>query len=164
MRLDKEIAKRYYTAAQARKVLGLDEQALQYRVRKGRLNKTILPGRSQGLYLRKEVDSIAEQIEATIIAQSAEELNFREATVDDLEEEYRLARIIFGRAADTTEIRQGKKAFLEKNPEIDYHLYDEGNFVGCIHIVPLKHNAIMEILEGNIAAWLIDTDNIEQFE
>src|SRR5437667_7268637 len=100
MRLDKEITKYYYTAAQARKVLGLDEQALQYWVRKDRLHKTVLPGRSQGLYLRREVNSIAEQIEAAIIAQNAEGLNFRRATVDDLEKEYRLARIIFGRRAD----------------------------------------------------------------
>jgi hypothetical protein len=163
MRLDKEIAKYYYTAAQARKVLGLDEQALQYWVRKERLHKTVLPGRSQGLYLRKEVDGIAEQIEATIIAQNAEGLNFRRATVDDLEKEYRLARIIFGRRADTPEIQQGKRAFLERNPDIDYHLYDEGNLVGCIHIIPLKHEAIMEFLEGNVIAWLIDPDNIEQF-
>ncbi len=164
MRLDKEIAKYYYTAAQARKVLGLDEQALQYWVRKGRLHKTILPGRSQGLYLKKEVDSMAEQIEAAIIAQNAEGLSFRRATLDDLEEEYRLARIIFGRRADTPEIQQGKRAFLEKNPGIDFHLYDEGNFVGCIHIVPLKHEAIVEFLEGNVIAWLMDTENIEQFE
>ena len=142
----------------------MDEQALQYWVRKERLHKTVLPGRKQGRYLKKEVDSIAEQIEAAIIAQNAEGLNFRKATLDDLEEEYGLARIIFGRNADTPEIRQGKRAFLEKNPDIDYHLYDEGNFVGCIHIVPLKHDAIMEILEGSVAAWLIDTDNIEQFE
>jgi len=138
MRLDKEIARYYYTAAQARKVLGLDEQALQYWVRKERLHKTVLPGRSQGLYLRKEVDSIAEQIEATIIAQNAEGLDFRSATVDDLEKEYRLARIIFGRRADTPEIQQGKRAFIEKNPDIDYHLYDEGNLVGCIHIIDRK--------------------------
>ena len=164
MRLDKEIAKHYYTAAQARKVLGLGEQALQYWVRKGRLHKTMLPGRAQGLYSRKEVDSIAEEIEATIIAQNAMGLEFRKATLDDLEEEYRLARIIFGKNADTPEIRQGKQAFLERNPDIDYHLYDEGNLVGCIHIVPLKHDAIIDFLEGRVVAWLIDPANIEQFE
>ena len=164
MRLGKEIAKYYYTAEQARKVLGIDEQRLQYLVRKGHIRRTNLPTYAQGVYLKKEVNDLAEQTEAIIIAQVAEGLAFRKATVDDLEEEYRLARVIFGARADTAEIRQGKRAFLEKNPDSDYHLYDEGTFVGCIHLVPLKHQAILDFLERRVGAWLIDPQSIEQFE
>jgi hypothetical protein len=164
MKLSKEVAKYYYTAEQARKVLGIDEQRLQYLVRRERIHRTNLPTYAQGVYLKKEIDDMVEQTEAIIIAQAAEGLAFRKAKIDDLKEEYKLARTIFGTRADTPEIQQGKRAFIQKNPNIDYHLYDEGNLVGCIHIIPLKHQAIMDFLEGRGVAWLIDPENIEQFE
>jgi hypothetical protein len=145
-------------------VLGIDQDTFQYWGKTERIKRIHLPGRKQAVYSRREINDIASRIEATAIAEKSSGLEYRKATINDLEEEYKLARTIFGRRADTPEIQQGKQAFLDKNPDIDYHLYDNGNFVGCIHIVPLKHQAIMDILDGNIAAWLIDPGNIEQFK
>ncbi len=81
---------------------------------------------------------MSNRIEAVAIVEKSTGLEFRKATLSDLEEEYKLVRIIFGRQADTPEIQKAKKAFLEKNPDIDYHLYNNDNFVGCIHLVPLN--------------------------
>ena len=159
MRLDSQIARYYYTAAQARKELGLDEEAFQYWVRKGRINKVMLPGRKQGLYSKKEVNMLRDQITATILSE-AEEVEFRKATIDDLEQEAQLAHLIFGEKAEALNER---KAFLEKNPDVDYHVYSQGKLVAYINIVPLKHKAIEDFLKGKIIAWQIDPNDIEQF-
>src|SRR5215472_12934579 len=102
MRLNKELAKLYYTAADARKELGLDEEAFQYWVRKGRIKKIVLPGRSQGVYSRKEVNQMRKQIEAVVVAEQTK-TEFRKATVDDLEQEAKLAHLVFGSKAEARE-------------------------------------------------------------
>lgn len=158
-----ELAEFYYTAAEARKVLGIDQDTFQYWGKSERIRRIRLPGRKQAVYSRKEIDEMARKIEAVTLTERIEGLEFRKATINDLEEEYKLARIIFGRNADTAEIREGKRSFLKKNPNINYHLYDHGNFVGCIHVVPLKHEAIMTLLRERIPAWTLDPSNIEQF-
>lgn len=159
MKLNKELAKLYYTAAEARKELGLDEEAFQYWVRRDRIKKVILPGRSQGVYSRKEVNEMRNQINATIVAEQIG-TEFRKATVDDIEQEAKLAHLVFGAKAEAIAER---KAFLERNPNIDYHLYDQGTLVAYIIIVPMKKKAIEDFLHAKMGAWLINPDNIEQF-
>jgi len=154
----------YYTAAEAREVLGIDQDTFQYWGKTERIRRIYLPGRKQAVYSKKEINAMSDRIEAAAIAEKGDGLEFRKATLSDLTEEYKLARVIFGRQADTLEIQEAKKAFLKKNPNIDYHLYDNGNFVGCIHLVPLKYQTIMDILNGGVVAWLVDPACIEQFE
>ncbi len=162
MRLDSHLAKYYYTAAQARKKLGLDEQAFQYWTRRGRIKKVVLPGREQAVYSRREVDDKANEIAAMLLVEQAEGVDFRKATVSDMDQENELAKIIFGRGGDAFEARQ---AFLEKNPDCDYHVYDQDKLVAYINIVPLKHQTIVDFLESRIGnIWTIDTNEIEQFE
>lgn len=160
MRLDKEISKLYYTAAQARKVLGLDEQAFQYWIRKGRIRKTMLPGRAQGVYSKREIDEMATQIITTILADQPETIQFRKATIDDLEAEYELAYLIFGKGAHTIEVRRG---FMLQNPDITYHLYDSGRLVASIQIIPFKHEIVEGFINGQIRGWEIDPETVEQF-
>ena len=91
MRLSKELAKYYYTAAEARKELGLDEEAFQYWVRKDRIKKVILPGRSQGVYSKKEIAALRSQINATLVAEQDEGVQFRKADLDDIETRSRIS-------------------------------------------------------------------------
>jgi hypothetical protein len=100
-----------------------------------------------------------DQINATIIAEQIG-TEFRKATVDDLAQEAKLAHLVFGAKAEALEER---KTFLEKNPDIDYHLYDQGMLVAYIIIVPMKLEAIEGFLHGKMIAWRISPDNIEQF-
>jgi len=161
MKLDAQTAKYYYTAAQAGKALGLDEEAFQYYVRKGRIKRVNLPGRGQGVYSKKEVDRLVSKTEAAILAEQAEGTEFRKATLEDIEQEGQLANLAFGESARLYEER---KTFLQKNPDIDYHLYDSDKLVAYITIVPLKHQTIMDYVEGKTKnLYNIDLDNIEQF-
>lgn len=160
MRLNPQLAKYYYTTAQARKVLGLDEEAFQYWVRKGRVTKVKLPGRVQGVYSRREVDKLANKVETTILTEYPEETEFRKATINDLEQEAQLAHLVFGEKAEAFNER---KAFLERNPDIDYHVYDDDKLVAYIDIVPLKHNAIEDFMNARIGAWSINPEDILEF-
>ncbi len=87
----------YYTAAEARRVLGVDESTFQYWGKEGRITRVILPGRKQPVYSKKEINDLAHEIEATVIMEKAKGPEFRRATVDDLEEENQLAQLVFGR-------------------------------------------------------------------
>jgi hypothetical protein len=141
-------------------VLGADEQHFQYQVRRGLIHKTVLPGKTQGVYSKHEVDTLAGNIEAAIIAGIPEGIEFRKATLDDLEAEYELSYLIFGKGAHTLEVRRG---FLEHNTEVDYHLYDQGELVAFIHIIPFNHKTIEAFTNGEIRGWEIGPENTEQF-
>src|SRR5712692_1313571 len=81
------LAEFYYTAAEARKKLGVDESTFQYWGKEERIARTYLPGRKQPVYSRREIDDLANEIEATVIVEKAKDAEFRKATVKDLEEE-----------------------------------------------------------------------------
>jgi hypothetical protein len=160
MKLTQEMAEVYYTAAEARKALAIDEEAFQYWGKTGRIKRVYLPGRKQPVYSKKEINKMATQINAIIIAEYPETEKFKKATVGDLEKEADLAVLAFGSRAHAIEAR---KTFLETNPDISYHLYDQNELVAYINIVPLKHQAIEEFMKGKLLAWNINPDDIEQF-
>lgn len=88
------------------------------------------------------------------------DLVFRKATLDDLDAERYLAYLCFGpRATDTMPMR---RAFLEHNPDMFYHLYDRMNLAAAINVVPLKAEAVEEFKQGK-RGWLFNLDKIEQF-
>ncbi|HEU5379907.1 MAG TPA: hypothetical protein VFV38_31175 [Ktedonobacteraceae bacterium] len=159
MKLGK-LAEYYYTAAEARRVLGVDESTFQYWGRTNRINRITLPGRKQPVYSKKEIDEIANEIEATVIMEKAKEIEFRAATIKDLEEENQLAQLVFGRAAGA----MPRKTFLERNSETDYHLYDQGKLVAYLTIYPLKHETLTKFMNGEIRGWQIAPEDIELFK
>lgn len=88
------------------------------------------------------------------------DLVFHKATLAGLDAERYLAYLCFGpRANDTMPMR---RAFLEHNPDMFYHLYDRGNLAAAINVVPLKAEAIEEFKRGK-RGWLFSLDEIEQF-
>src|SRR5689334_7498460 len=121
MKLSKELANVYYTAAEAREVLGLDEEAFQYWGRTERIKRIYLPGRKQAVYSKKEVNSIASKMEAAMLAEKLTGLEYRKATLNDLDHEVELAHLVFGARASNPEMINLRRSFLEKNPDITYH-------------------------------------------
>ena len=154
------LGEKYYTAAEARKILGLDPEAFQYWGRTERISRIYLPGRKQPVYSKNEINRMATQITATVLAEQPDNITFRRATATDIVQEAKLAHLVFGERAEAIEER---KAFLEKNPHTDYHIYDQDTLVAYINIVPLKHETINTFMEGRIMAWKISPDDIEDF-
>lgn len=147
----------YYTAAEARKVLGVDENTFQYWGRSERIKRIYLPGRKNPVYSRKDIDELAHEIEATVIMEKPEDIEFRRATVNDLENEDQLAQLVFGKDAS----KMPREAFLKANPDIDYHLYKQGKLVAYITIFPLKQEELQRFMNGEIRGWQINPENIE---
>jgi hypothetical protein len=59
----------YYTAAEARDVLGLTEDSFQYWVKSEKIHKVTLPGRIHGLYSRREVNKLAQETVEKMLAE-----------------------------------------------------------------------------------------------
>lgn len=158
MKLGK-LAEYYYTAAEARKILGVDESTFQYWGRSERITRTTLPGRKTPVYSKREIDELAQEIEAAVIMEKPKDLEFRPATTEDLEDENQLAQLVFGKEA----AKMPRKAFLEANPNIDYHLYKQEKLVAYITIFPLKQEVLTRFMNGEIRGWQIDPKDIEPF-
>src|SRR5689334_13542491 len=104
----KDIRNLYYTALQAREVLGLDEDEFQDWIGAGWINRYVFPPRKRGLYLKSEIDSLAEKMAAEMIAvaiQAQQEegsasleqgIVYRQATLADLPAENDLSEVVFG--------------------------------------------------------------------
>jgi hypothetical protein len=152
----------YYSATQARKKLELTEDAFQGWIKAKKVNKVVLPGRKQGVFLKREIDEIVFKIEAAILsAHKQHEYVYRTATVDDLDAENELAKLIFGESAVVPETVDAVQKFVETNPNISHHLYDHGRLVASINCVPLAHEGILKFKQG-IRGWLLG-EYIEQF-
>ncbi len=98
-----------------------------------------------------------------IIATLEEGLVFRKATVRDAGMENYLAYLNYWPGGANPAIRAARRAFLTYNPDSTYHLYDRGNLVASINIVPLREEAIEEFKQGK-RGWLFGPDQIEQFK
>src|SRR5437763_6029063 len=74
-------------------------------------------------------------------------ITFMQATTDDIQEEYDLSTSMFGDAIHDIPTRQ---AWLDKNPETDFLVRDQGRLVGFINMLPVKHETIMRSMQGDI--------------
>jgi len=88
-------------------------------------------------------------------------LQYRTATLDNINAEIDLAALNFGRKrAEAT--REARLRFMETNPEITHYLYANDRIVASINLIPLTHDAIFEFQDGK-RGWQFNTHQIEQF-
>ncbi len=159
--LNEQIAVGYYTAQEAQEKLGMTRDMFNNHVKQGTIKKTTFVG-THGYYKKIEIDVLAERIEALLLTARNQDLEYRAATLDELDAEIDLAALNFGRKrAEAT--REARARYLHTNPEITHYLFSQGRMVAAINLVPLTHNAILEFQEGK-RGWLFDTSQIEQFK
>lgn len=153
MSLDR-VSELYYTAREARAVLGLNEHTFQSWVKAGKITRTKLPGLGQGVYLKREIDRKARLIDSAMFLDTSKDLEFRAATPRDAEEgELHLAHLIYGKRVLKPEAARARCQLVEINPESTWLLYDRDMLAASINIVPLKHEAIEEFKQG-VRGWL----------
>ena len=63
----------------------------------------------EGVYLKREIDRKAQQIERALFFADAKDLEFKRATVNDMDAESYLASIIFGRGALSPEAMEANR-------------------------------------------------------
>lgn len=152
----------YYTAAQARAVLGLNEHTFQTWIKTGRILRTKLPGMGHGLYLRREIDRIAYTIEAAMALEGAKDLEYKMATPSEVKAEIHLAHLLYGKHVLLPEAQRARHRLIEINPEATWYLYDKEMLAASINIVPLIPTAIEAFKQGK-RGWLFGTESIRQF-
>lgn len=151
MSLDK-ISEAYYTAGEARHVLGLTEAAFQGWVRDKKVTKVILPGRKQGAYLKREINMLAASIDAAILAVKEPVVELKKATLETQSDEFKLAELNFGER--TLQFHPYRVELLKRNPDMSYYLYDGRFIVASINIVPMSHEGI-ELFRQGERGWLM---------
>lgn len=153
--------KNYYRAKEAQERLSIDKNRFNYLVRIGKIKKFVPPGHSQGLYLKSAVDRLAREMLAFVSYNETQGLQFMKATTEeDFKEEHELATLLFGNAVHSTEVRQ---EWLKQNPDIDFIVREHGRLVGFINLLPAKHEAIMQFMNGEIRGWDIQADDVLPF-
>jgi hypothetical protein len=150
----------YYTGREVQKLLGITEPKLRTLVANKQLTKYYPPGRQTAVYLKSEVNEFAEKWTAFLMAKEAPKTTFHIAMLDDMEEEYKLAK----RALGQTMSIETRKSWLEKNPLCDYIVKYGNKIVAYLTLLPVKHETIMSFLNGEIRGWQITPDDIELFE
>lgn len=162
MSIDK-ISELYYTAAEARAVLGLNEHTFQTWVKTGKIKRTKLANRGQGLYLKRDIDRKAHLIEAALFLDTTKDLELRAATPSDVDAEIHLAHLIYGRRVLLPEAQRARRRLIEANSESTWYLYDRELLAASLNIAPLVPEAIEEFKQGK-RGWLFGKELIEQFE
>jgi hypothetical protein len=155
--MNPQLSDRYYTHEEARNKLGMTKARFQYWVRTGRIKKIIPPNSKQGVYLKREINALAREMHAFMIAEETKGLEFMKATTEDIEEEYDLATFMFGNAVHDIPTRY---AWLNKNPDTDFIVRDSGRLVGFINMLPVKHDTIMRFMWGELRGWEIPAEDV----
>lgn len=163
MSIDK-ILEKYYTAGQARSVLGINEHTFQNWVKAGRVKRTVLPGRRQGLYLKRDIDRIAYRLlEATSFLETPRNLELRAGSLADVDAEIHLAHLIYGRRVLLPEAQRARRQLVEKNPESSWYLYDREVLASSLNIVPVTSEGIERFKQGE-RGWLFVPQLVTLFE
>jgi hypothetical protein len=156
----------YLTSAQAAEILGCSVGMVYNYERAGQLHKKIPPGRKQGFFVLEEVKNLAEGLSSFFETpidpntHKKDELEFSQATTNDMEGVYKVAASLFG---DTTPA-EARKPLIEACPEGNYIVKRNSKVVAYIHIQPLKHERMMAFMKGEIRGKDIKADDIDCFQ
>ena len=168
-----EPPKGYYSATQVKKILNISDAMVRTHVQKGRIKYLLPPGRKQGFYLQKDVDKLANELDAFLnLEDDAKATEFVLATEADIPGCIKLNRELFTASFPTDDATLLKKwtAWLQKNPEIVHVLKRNEEVVGIITMLPFKPNSekFNEILRGDVSIILGDIDilpsDIEEYQ
>jgi hypothetical protein len=139
-----QFSEHYYTAAEARKVLGLTEHSFQYWVKAGRITKEMLPGRKQGAYPKRDIDALA--LAMSQIFEQDTRLVFSRSTPGDQVEEMDIGIRAFGSEFITP--LPERIAFQQKSEFTFWSLKASGRVVGYVSIFRFPPVFLDDLLTG----------------
>lgn len=154
----------YYTLTEAAKILNLSNAMVRRYVEKGKIHYYQIQGREHGFYLKEDVDTLANELNAFMLMQSKTSSTFERVTERDLKATVEITRVLFG-LRDAPEATLARRlSWIRKAPDILYVLKSEGTVVGYFIWLPLKPEKIMNILNGTEYSQEINPEEIETFE
>ncbi len=155
------LSDRYYSGREAQRKLGITEPALRNLVNQRKIKKIVPPGKQYGVYLREEVDIYAEKWLAFLTANEPPKTTFEIGKPEDMVGVYKLAQRAIAPKTMDADLR---RAWLEKAPESTYVVKHDDKVVAFFHLIPVKHNTLMNFMEGKIRGWDITAEEVETFE
>ena len=156
-----KVGKDYYTAAQVKERLGITQGMLYNYVRNGTLHPITPPGKRQGVYLKKEVEQLARELQLFMDTRKKQSSVFTKVTTrEEVFETIKLSDAIFGGHIDVDR----QMAWLERNPDIMYIVKDEDKVVGYVIILPLKPEKIARLLREEDHTVDLEPKEIEDFQ
>ncbi len=162
-RMNEQITALYYDTKGAAAALGIRVDRLDYLIDLGLLKPVRLQGyKTKRFFVKTVVDALARQQAALLLASARANLEYRFATVEDVSQETDLSVLVFGNAARNPLTVAARRHFIEVNPFVTHHLYDNGLLVASLNFVPVTPDAIKEFKEGK-RGWLFSDKQIEQF-
>jgi hypothetical protein len=133
----------YYTVAQARKVLGVNNDTLYSYVENGALKRVIPPGKKQGLYRRTEVDQLARELQAFIAQRKTMPTQCtRVTTREEMSECMEISQALFGVGIGVLDTCTQ----LLETPYVCYALKANDQIIGFTGIMPLKPGKLNSVL------------------
>jgi len=136
--------KEFYTASEARKVLGLTEATFFLRVKQGQIPKVIPPGKRQGLYPKKTIDALAQAMR--LLFEQQEHIVFSRSNLLEQEEEMQIGIKCFGPEYITP--LPERIAFQLKSQYTFWSLKVEGHVVGYVSAFRFTPEFLDDILTG----------------
>jgi hypothetical protein len=128
-------------------ILNMTYSALRNQVNAGHIRSETPPGKRQAVYLKEDIDALKHDMEIWRAGKSRMKLpptKFVKATVEDMLEAVELADEVFG-GVNTLPVEK-RLEWLNKNPDIDYLLKQDGRIVGYFSLVPLRPETIEDLL------------------
>lgn len=159
---NEQMSELYYTPKEAQKKLGMDRDRFNNLVKSHIIGRHSIAGTHRH-FLKKEIDTLAERIEYTLMTTDYPSLEYRFALDSDLRAINEMAYMNFGDGARKPERITARRRFLEANSQSTVVLLDHEAIVASLDIVPLTHEAILEFREGK-RGWQFPVEKIKQFE
>lgn len=156
--------KDYLSAGEVKKILGITDGMLYNFVGNGALERVIPPGRKQGVYLKRQVEQLARDLQVFISTRDEGRTTFRKAEKTDIPK-----CIEIGMGSHLNARQQGintletRLTWLNKNPDLYYLVEHDNEIVGYASIIPLKQKKIYEILGSRELTMNITPEEIEEF-
>jgi hypothetical protein len=149
----------FYTASEARKVLGLTEATFFDRVKKGHIPKVVPPGKRQGLYPKKMIDALAQAMQ--ILFESQEHMVFSRSTLLEQEQEMEIGIRCFGSEFITP--LPERIAFQLKSEYTFWSLKVDGHVVGYVTMFRFPPDFLDNLLTGKQIEREITVREVLQF-
>lgn len=157
------IKKTHYTAQEAYDYLGLPRDTFNNYVRRNpdAFGRVTFFG-DHGYYRKDKIQAMKERIESLLLTTESNDLTFRPATLEDLEQEDYMAYLNFGAGSLSPERKKSRRDYLKANPYSTFHLYNSDRLVAFINLIPIKHEAVLEFRRG-VRGWAFPVEMIEQY-
>lgn len=147
----------FYTATEAMQKLGVAKATFFHMVRSGKMTRVIEPGRSDGYYLKAEIDDLVSARENFLLKYAHMEPIISQAKEQDIQGMYDLCVRLWGtRGAHHYELRLAQ---YQKTPHIFQVMKYQNTILGYSVSIPLAQHVVEEIKQTEKSPWEVITGN-----